>query len=72
MITDSYRDSYALALAWLDQDDERAGEILARYDLGADGLGLLVSVLALVGVGRDAEELGELLFQLALCGAGRP
>ena len=71
-MTNSYRDAYGLALAWLDDDDERAAEMLAPYLLGGDELALVVSLLALVAIERDAEVLRELLAKVALSGAGRP
>jgi len=71
-IADPYRDAYALALAWLDGDDRRVAEVLAPYTLDGQTAELLLSVLALVGIERDEEALGELLYRVALSGAGRP
>jgi hypothetical protein len=71
-IADPYRDAYALALAWLDGDDQRIADVLAPYDLDGQKVALLFGVLALVGIERDSEELAELLYQVALPGAGRP
>jgi hypothetical protein len=71
-VTDAYRDAYGLVLAWLDEDDERAAEMLAPYLLGADELGLVVSLLSLVAIDRDPDVLRELLAKVALVGAGRP
>jgi hypothetical protein len=49
-LADPYRDAYALALAWLDGDDERIADVLSPYALDGQNVGLLFGVLALVGI----------------------
>jgi hypothetical protein len=68
---DPLRDSLALALAYLDDDQELAAEILREYRLDRETLDLLVGVLSLVALDRDEDEVAEMLYQLALIGAGR-
>ena len=65
-----FREAIGLALAWLDGDDEVLAEIVAGYDLGRDELELLVSVLSLISLGRDEDDLGDLLYEVSLVGAG--
>jgi len=70
-VADPYRDSYGLALAWLDDDMQRVAELLGPYRLSGAELHLLVSVLDLVGIDSDRERLRGLLAGIALAGAGR-
>ncbi len=72
LANDPLRESLGLALAYIDGDDELVAEILARYSLAGDDLGLLVSVLDLLTLGRDEDELAELLYGVALVGVAQP
>ncbi len=67
-----FREAIGLGLAWLDSDDELLAAILADYDLGRAELELLIGVVSLISVGRDEDEVGDLLYGIALGGAGRP
>ena len=68
---DPFRESLGLALAYLDGDDELVAEILRPYVLPGQDLALLVGVLELLGLGRDEDELAELLYGVALAGASQ-
>jgi len=68
---DPDREALGLALAYLERDNELVAEILRGYSFPDDDLGLLVGVLELVGLERDEDELTELLYEVALAGAGR-
>jgi hypothetical protein len=68
---DAHRDSYGLALAWLDGDLDRVAKLLEPYRIAGDELHLLVSVLDLVRLDRDEAGLRSLVSGLAIAGAGR-
>jgi hypothetical protein len=71
-VIDPERDSYGLALAWLDDDAERLALLLQPYRLQGDALHLLLSVLNLVRLNDDETSLRSLLVGLAQAGASRP
>jgi hypothetical protein len=70
-VADPHRDSYGLALAWLDGDMQRVAELLGPYELSGDELHLFVSVIDLVRLAPDVAVLRALLSGIALAGAGK-
>jgi hypothetical protein len=66
------RDSVALTLAYLEEDDDLVSEILSQYRMKPEVLELLLGVLSLVGLGRYAyEDVRDELYEIALDRAAR-
>ena len=69
---DPCRDSYALGLAWLDEDMERVMLLLEPYDLDRMQRDLLLFVLDLTRLDPDKARLLADIQELAIEGARRP
>jgi hypothetical protein len=66
------RDSVALTLAYLEEDDDLVSEILSQYVMKPEVLELLLGVLSLVGLGRNGyEDVRDELYEIALDRAAR-
>jgi hypothetical protein len=66
------RDSVAVTLAYLEEDDDLVSEILSQYVMKPEVLELLLGVLSLVGLGRYGyEDVRDELYEIALDRAAR-
>jgi hypothetical protein len=66
------RDSVAVTLAWLEEDDDLVSEILSQYGLTAEQRDLVLGVLSLVGLGRYGyQDIRDDLYAIALDRAAR-
>lgn len=71
-LRDTQRDAYGVLLSHLRDDLALLGELLGRYELGQREQALVLFVLGVAEAGRDRDDFCDLVYELALAGAGQP